>query len=144
MTSILIHLSDGTCYGYDCRRLQQVSLRWRQNNSIECSWCMCRYCPSEYESVKYRGKKNTIRWESRSACCAVAVNPTPMTTLQAQASSVHLICISFSIHHPSRMYNDNNDHYSVRLFFRDVDVLSLVLAMQSRHATMFVSLHSAQ
>ena len=54
------------------------------------------------------------------ACCAVAVTP----TLQASTFS--------------------NDHHSDRLFFDDIDVLFLVLAMQSRYATMFVSLHSAQ
>ena len=47
-----------------------------------------------------------------------------MTPLMA---TLQVPTFSPSIHHPSYdMYNDSNDHYFVRLFFGNIDVLSLV------------------
>ena len=60
-------------YGHDCKRLQQVSLRGCQNNSMQCSWCMYRYCPSEYEGASF-----VVGHDWRMLCCGS--NPRPSTS----------------------------------------------------------------
>ena len=53
-------------YGHDCKRLQQVSLRGRQNNSMQCSW---------YTVLLASTKEQASSWDMTGACCAVAVTP---------------------------------------------------------------------